>query len=120
MTYMSINQYALSPKWNYFYTNFAPHCRSWLKLSDDLDGALSSMHVSPAAGAMLIDKPVLARRTSDGLYYKGRVKSQVINALVAVTAVFLFVKLISFSSPSIHQCEKNIGDFSDTLGILVL
>ena len=51
--------------------------RSWLKLSDDLDGALSSMHISPAAGALLIDKPVLARRTSDGLYYNGRVKSQV-------------------------------------------
>lgn len=51
--------------------------RSWLNLTDDLDGALSSMHISPAAGALLIDKPVLARRTSDGLYYNGRVKSQV-------------------------------------------
>lgn len=53
--------------------------RSWLKLSDDLDGALSSMHVSPAAGALLIDRPVLARRTTDGVYYRATVKSQVIN-----------------------------------------
>lgn len=35
------------------------------------------MTMSPAAGALLIDRPVLARRTEDGLYYKGKVKSQV-------------------------------------------
>jgi len=65
------NQFIMHPHVIYFSS------RSWLKLSDDLDGAISSMTVSPSAGALLIDQPVLARRTDDGLYYKGRVKSQV-------------------------------------------
>ncbi|XP_013387178.1 uncharacterized protein LOC106156466 isoform X2 [Lingula anatina] len=52
---------------------------SWLKEQKQLQELDPSNPValSPAAGALLIGNRVLARRTEDGLYYMGTVKSQV-------------------------------------------
>jgi hypothetical protein len=50
--------------------------RDWMKLKDKLNTPPDPT-ISPSAGAMLVGHEVLARRDSDGLYYPGKVESQV-------------------------------------------
>ena len=60
--------------------------KSWLRAQDKLTEIPDNMGLSPSAGALLINKKVLARRIADGYFYMGTVQSQ-------VSAGFLFVWL---------------------------
>lgn len=51
--------------------------RGWLKAQESMMDHIENAGVSPAAGALLIGKKVLARRIDDGYFYLGTVKSQV-------------------------------------------
>lgn len=51
--------------------------RGWLKAQETMIDHIESGGVSPAAGALLINKKILARRIEDGYFYLGAVKSQV-------------------------------------------
>ncbi|KAK7500061.1 hypothetical protein BaRGS_00008608 [Batillaria attramentaria] len=52
--------------------------KSWLRAQDKLMEGPESMGLSPAAGALLIGKKVLARRIADGYFYMGSVQSQIL------------------------------------------
>ena len=52
--------------------------RGWLKAQEEMMESIETSGVSPAAGSLLINKTVLARRLDDGYFYMGTVKSQVI------------------------------------------
>jgi len=76
------------PAWGHWfmhpYRYYYPHgwsryrpARGWLKAQETMLDHIESSDVSPAAGALLIGKYVLARRIDDGYFYIGRVKSQV-------------------------------------------
>ena len=51
--------------------------KSWLRAQDTLTDVPDGVGMSPAAGALLINKKVLARRIADGYFYMGTVQSQV-------------------------------------------
>ncbi|OWF44512.1 uncharacterized protein LOC110458274 [Mizuhopecten yessoensis] len=52
--------------------------RGWLKSQESMMDHIENSGVSPAAGALLISKKVLARRIDDGYFYLGKVKSQIL------------------------------------------
>ncbi|XP_064627761.1 uncharacterized protein LOC135487663 [Lineus longissimus] len=58
--------------------------RDWVKLKDKLNTPPDPT-ISPSAGAMLVGHEVLARRDSDGLYYPGKVQSQITSDLFIVS-----------------------------------
>ena len=58
------------------WSRFRP-AKSWLRAQDKLSDVPDAAGLSPAAGALLIDKKVLARRIADGYFYMGTVQSQV-------------------------------------------
>lgn len=60
----------------YGWSRYRP-ARSWLKAQEQMIESIESEGVSPAAGSLLINKKVLARRLDDGYFYIGTVKSQV-------------------------------------------
>lgn len=60
----------------YGWSRYRP-ARNYLKAKDAMMESIESSTVSPAAGALLIGKQVLARRIDDGYFYLGTVKSQV-------------------------------------------
>ncbi|XP_074662479.1 uncharacterized protein LOC141915013 isoform X2 [Tubulanus polymorphus] len=62
----------------YAWSRYRP-ARAWMKNQEKLQTETGDMGLSPAAGALLINKQVLARRQKDGYYYKGSVKSQIHN-----------------------------------------
>lgn len=61
--------------------------KSWLKFQDKLLEPPEAVGMSPAAGSLLIDKIVLARRISDGYFYMGKVQSQVIIYFICFSLV---------------------------------
>lgn len=68
------------------YRYYYPHgwsryrpARGWLKAQDQMMSSMENSSVSPAAGALLIGKKVLARRIDDGYFYIGTVQSQILS-----------------------------------------
>ncbi|XP_050392612.1 uncharacterized protein LOC126811153 isoform X1 [Patella vulgata] len=59
-----------------YWSQYRP-AKGWLKTQDKLLDVAHDIELSPAAGALLIGKKVLARRQSDGYFYRGTVQSQV-------------------------------------------
>ncbi|XP_060072510.1 uncharacterized protein LOC132552362 [Ylistrum balloti] len=53
--------------------------RGWLKSQETMLDHIENSGVSPAAGALLIGKRVLARRIDDGYFYLGTIKSQILS-----------------------------------------
>ena len=72
-------QWFLQP-YRYYYphgwSRYRP-AKGWLKAQEHLLDSVENTGVSPAAGALLIGKKVLARRIDDGYFYLGTVQSQV-------------------------------------------
>ena len=60
----------------YGWSRYRP-ARQYLKAKDAMLESIENNSISPAAGALLIGKRVLARRMDDGYFYLGTVKSQV-------------------------------------------
>lgn len=60
----------------YAWSRYRP-ARGWIKAQEQMTEEIETMHLSPAAGSLLINKTVLARRLDDGYFYKATVKSQV-------------------------------------------
>ncbi|XP_033739504.1 golgin subfamily A member 6-like protein 1 [Pecten maximus] len=52
--------------------------RGWLKSQEAMHDHIENAGVSPAAGALIIGKKVLARRIDDGYFYLGTIKSQIL------------------------------------------
>ncbi|XP_069103634.1 uncharacterized protein [Argopecten irradians] len=52
--------------------------KGWLKSQETMLDHIENCGVSPAAGALVIGKKVLARRIDDGYFYLGTVKSQIL------------------------------------------
>lgn len=69
--------------------------------------------MSPAAGALLIDQPVLARRTEDGLYYSGRVKSQVEYSFLHITSRLIFILSAIFSHGQVDMVTIDLLKIND-------
>lgn len=68
------------------YRYYYPHAwsryrpaRGWIKSQEQMLEAIETQGLSPAAGSLLINKTVLARRIDDGYFYSGVVKSQVLS-----------------------------------------
>jgi hypothetical protein len=60
----------------YGWSRYRP-AMNYLKAKDAMMESIENTNISPAAGALLIGKSVLARRIDDGYFYLGTVKSQV-------------------------------------------
>ena len=60
----------------YAWSRYRP-ARGWIKAQEQMLESIETAGLSPAAGSLLIDKSVLARRIDDGYFYQGVVKSQV-------------------------------------------
>ncbi|XP_071113522.1 uncharacterized protein [Haliotis cracherodii] len=83
----ALNQWAFPPYWypflgpfpqRYYYPHYWSRYRpakAWLKAQDSL---FDPLDLSPAAGALLIGKKVMARRIDDGYFYMGTVQSQIL------------------------------------------
>ncbi|XP_060597084.1 LOW QUALITY PROTEIN: uncharacterized protein LOC132751004 [Ruditapes philippinarum] len=72
----------LSTPYRYYYpyawSRYRP-ARGWLKSQEQMIESIETSGLSPAAGSLLINKAVLARRLDDGYFYKATVKSQVLS-----------------------------------------
>lgn len=60
----------------YAWSRYRP-ARGWIKAQEQMLESIETQGLSPAAGSLLINKSVLARRIDDGYFYKAFVKSQV-------------------------------------------
>lgn len=60
----------------YAWSRYRP-ARGWLKAQEHMIESIETTGLSPAAGSLLINKTILARRLDDGYFYKATVKSQV-------------------------------------------
>ncbi|XP_045195109.2 uncharacterized protein LOC123550788 isoform X3 [Mercenaria mercenaria] len=69
----------LSTPYRYYYpyawSRYRP-ARGWLKSQEQMVESIETSGLSPAAGSLLINKAVIARRLDDGYFYKATVKSQ--------------------------------------------
>lgn len=66
-------------RYNYYpyaWSRYRP-AKGWLKSQEQMLEHLATSGLSPAAGSLLINKRVLARRTDDGYFYQATVKSQI-------------------------------------------
>lgn len=70
----------LSMPYRYYYpyawSRYRP-AKGWIKSQEAMRESIETVGLSPAAGSLLINKSVLARRIEDGYFYKANVKSQV-------------------------------------------
>lgn len=72
----------LSLPYRYYYpfawSRYRP-AKGWLKSQEQMIESIETGGLSPAAGSLLINKAVLARRLDDGYFYKAFVKSQILS-----------------------------------------
>ena len=76
----------------YAWSRYRP-AKGWIKAQEQMIESMETAGISPAAGSLLINKKVLARRLDDGYFYIGSVKSQV----SVIFLIFIcFIPVFSF------------------------
>ncbi|XP_052811445.1 uncharacterized protein LOC128239049 isoform X2 [Mya arenaria] len=62
----------------YAWSRYRP-AKGWIKAQEAMTESIEMSGLSPAAGSLLLNKAVLARRMEDGYFYKANVKSQIMS-----------------------------------------
>ncbi|XP_052286789.1 uncharacterized protein LOC127882276 isoform X1 [Dreissena polymorpha] len=62
----------------YAWSRYRP-AKGWIKAQEAMTESIETSGLSPAAGSLLINKQVLARRIDDGYFYQATVKSQILS-----------------------------------------